>query len=480
VAHAPRFRIRKRHLPLTWRIHGSRCGDKLAMPIKTQRVAPIAIAGNTQEVGATASTLTSVTTTAPGLATTDVFVPVTAAKTAPTKKSKLTPDIAALRVEHEAGGHVRIYSSTPLGPPFATLTLGKLKTKLDEKGNLPDVRLLAEPGARFEIKLAAVGEALPAKARHGLIIPPPLQRKFYADEGVIKKYNCYQDAFTDRSLAPVTGPLFSPGDTLALDEMRQRTLGNCWIIAAWRHTQLKNPELLKKTITDHGDGTYTVAMTFYDRYWLPVPSDYSPILWASPIRIDNHLIVNNGFHEYYPPRVFASQTDCTKTADGFSTTQPLWFPILTKAHMQLNKLVDFLEQTTLDGRLLIEQPINNITSAEVEDLMARGFRMNVGVRTEPATQGFHYHEYTLESIQGQLLRMWDPFGTPRPEYLAAIKPAFPDGKEGPQPDGSWALWLSTVNKLNVFGTPEQWRELFASPAYANRIDPKNHSLLKRM
>lgn len=81
-------------------------------------------------------------------------------------------------------------------------------------------------------------------------------------DSAVKSYQTY--VFNHSSdPTTVSGPLFSQGkgdaDSVDMNDIQQRGLGDCWVLASLAELAHNDPDAIKKMIRDNGDGTYTVT-----------------------------------------------------------------------------------------------------------------------------------------------------------------------------------------------------------------------------
>ncbi len=195
-----------------------------------------------------------------------------------------------------------------VGEPGQLMRLRNTRTRetvafsLDAHGHVPPrVRIDGEAGDVIRIATSDGHHNADFDASSGaVIIPPALDPTGAPTEPRRLRH-------APAELRRLDGPLFHDAPQPAT--VQQGDIGDCWLVATCDVVALRNPDLIKRLITDHGDGTFSVVFQRYDRD----QRRYVP----ETIRVTNQF--------YCAPH-------STKPVYGHTSTGELWFPVIEKAY----------------------------------------------------------------------------------------------------------------------------------------------------
>ena len=135
-------------------------------------------------------------------------------------------------------------------------------------------------------------------------------------------------------------PLYAQGsgdvDEVAMNDVNQNQIGDCWLLGPLAEMALKNPQAIKNMIHDNGDGTYTV--TFKERVGI------------SPIYIDKKITVTpempwdsileiGGESKFHQPHA-------GKGDKNFFGKEEIWVQIIEKAYAEYKGGYDKINTNT--------------------------------------------------------------------------------------------------------------------------------------
>ncbi len=136
-----------------------------------------------------------------------------------------------------------------------------------------------------------------------------------ADPGLTDEHNVLNTnigALDDIEYKDIAGEVFL--DCVALSDVVQGQVGDCYFVAALASIAMHNPELLENMITDNGNGTYTVSFG----------GD------LGNVTVDDDFAVNSSGNSVY-----------AQTGSGSGTK--LWVAIIEKAFAQTNGSYEAIE-----------------------------------------------------------------------------------------------------------------------------------------
>jgi hypothetical protein len=233
-------------------------------------------------------------------------------------------------------------TARPITEPGATIRFTNVRTgeKVDvvatDKGSIPaDVKLPGRAGDEFRVSVSdgrnnvnhdTVAGTLRvpggSSGPTGIDLPDPKMHKDDMNADGTPKYK----------LERFTGPLFIDGPKP--DDVRQGAIGNCYFPAALAAIAAQQPEALRDTITENGDGTYTV--TFYENGNRNRPVE---------IKVDADLYVRS-----WGGPVYGSSLGGSVDKDKME----LWFPLIEKAYAQWKGSYDAIGNGGSAGKVMSE------------------------------------------------------------------------------------------------------------------------------
>jgi hypothetical protein len=233
-------------------------------------------------------------------------------------------------------------TARPITEPGATIRFTNARTgeKVDvvatDKGSIPaDVKLPGRAGDEFKVSVsdgrnnvdhATVAGTLrvpgASSGPGGIDLPDPAMHK---DE-------LNADGTPRFKLERFTGPLFIDGPNPA--DVRQGAIGNCYFPAALAAIAAQQPEALRDTIKENGDGTYTVK--FYENGNRNRPVE---------IKVDGDLYVRS-----WGGPIYGSSLGGSVEKDKME----LWYPLIEKAYAQWKGSYDAIGNGGSAGRVMSE------------------------------------------------------------------------------------------------------------------------------
>jgi len=232
------------------------------------------------------------------------------------------------------------------------------------------------------------------------------------------------DKYSEATHQPISGgTLYSQGtgdtDEIALNDITQGDLGDCYFLAALGALARTNPDAIRNMIKDNGDGTYDVTLYDYNYFF---STERSPqVVTVKP----EFMTTDSGVHPY------------TKTGDN----NEFWVMLIEKAFAQYEGGYSDIEGHNyggnalelLTGKTQTRVQISSLTEAEIitnlKTLVDDGYAITIGsVQSEEGSKKtlaagnagiLTNHDYVVRGVdeQNKTLNLYNPWGR---KHLPAI------------------------------------------------------------